>query len=145
MAENVQRPTRAEEVRQERRKKPGATMVTGIKLGVDGSKLDRKTYEYRWANETGNRLQQLHGEDWDRAPELAADDGAKVAGTDENGKPFKTVLMRKRKDWYSEDQKAKQKPLEEMDKAIREGVVHHKSEPALRDGSYTPGSGNTIG
>lgn len=144
MADNA-RPTRAEEVRQERRKKPGATTAMGIKLGVDESKLDRRTYEYRWANETGNRLQELHGNDWDRAPEIASEDGTKVAGTDDNGKPFKTVLMRKRKDWFNEDKREKQKPLAEMDEAIRSGVVHRKAEPELREGAYTPGAGNQIG
>lgn len=150
MADNA-RPTRADEVRQERRRKPGATTVMGIKLGVDESKLDRSTYEYRWVNDTGSRLKQLHGEDWDVAPELATDtDGggtvnSKIAGTDDNGKPFNTILMRKRKDWYEDDQKAKQKPLAAMDDAIRRGVVHQQSEPELREGSYTPGAGNRIG
>lgn len=152
MSEANMRPTRAEEVRQERRRQPGATVVAGIKLGVDESKLDRSTYEYRWANETGNRLQQLHANDWDVAPEMAApgtDSGgtvnSKVAGTDDTGKPFNAVLMRKRKDWFQADQKAKQKPLDEMDEAIRKGSAHQQSEPSLREGAYTPDGGNKIG
>lgn len=152
MPEANVRPTRADEVRQERRRQPGATIAAGIKLGVDESKLDRNTYEYRWANETGSRLQQLHANDWDVAPEMAiqsSDSGgtvnSKVAGTDDNGKPFNAVLMRKRKDWFREDQKAKQKPLDDMDEAIRKGVVHQQSEPSLREGAYTPDAGNKIG
>lgn len=151
MAEQNVRPTRADEVRQERRRKPGATIASGIKLGVDETKLDRGTYEYRWANETGSRLQQLHANDWDVAPEQAApSDGggtvnSKVAGTDNTGKPFNAVLMRKRKEWFRDDQKAKQAPLEAMDEAVRRGVAHQQSEPELREGTYTPDAGNKIG
>ena len=70
--------------------------------------------------------------------------GTKVGGTDESGKPYNMVLMRKRKDWFDADQKEKQKPLDEMDRAIREGRPHSGTELKGSD-VYTPDGGNKIG
>lgn len=150
MAETA-RPTRADEVRRERRNKPGSVNQTNAKLAVDESKLDRKTYEYRWVNDAGARMMQVHDREWDPAPEGASvsNDGEgsvtrKVAGVDETGKPYSAVLMRKRKDWFDEDHARKMAPLSEMDKAIRAGA-NHQAEPELRgEGVYTPDGGNRL-
>lgn len=150
MADANQRPTRADEVRQERRRKPGQVAHTGVKLTADESKLDRKNFTYRWVRDQGSRMAQLHADDYDPAPEDAVlgnqgagTVGTKIGGTDENGKPYGMVLMRKRKDWYDADQKDKQKPLDEIDAAIRRGTVHERNEPELAGSGYTP-SQNTI-
>lgn len=140
MADANQRPTRADEVRQERRRKAGPVANMGKKLAVDESMLDRKRYEYRWVNDAGARMSRLHSEDWDPAPEFGSVE-SKTAGVDEQGKPFGAVLMRKCKDWYEEDQKAKRRPLDEMDAAIRAGKGHMVgtgAETALQSGTYSP-------
>lgn len=147
MAEDRNRPVRAEEVRRERRHKPGKTVHDGMRLAVDESKLDRKNFEYRWVNDAPGRVQRLTDRDWDPAPEQVGGTGegtvqTKVVGT-ADGKPVSGVLMRKHKDWYRDDQKAKLAPLNEVDKAIREGI-NHRNEPALRDGAYTPNGQNVI-
>lgn len=148
------KPTRADEIRNERRRKAGDVAHTGTRLVVDETKLDRQIYEYRWVNDDGPRMQRLMSEDWDPAPEAGAvpdshSEGslnAKLAGTDGQGKPMNAVLMRKRKDWYRDDQKDKQKPLDAMEKAILEGNAHvQTNEPALKEGTYTPDGGNKIG
>lgn len=155
MADNVTqtKPSRADETRNERRRKAGKVAHAGTRLVVDESKLDRQNYEYRWVNDDGPRIQRLVSEDWDPAPEQGAvpdshSEGtlnAKLAGTDKNGNPMNAVLMRKRKVWYDDDQEEKQRPLNEMEKSIREGRAHEKTgESALRDGTYTPGGGNVI-
>lgn len=143
--------TRAEEVRQERRRNPSAVMHTGIKLGVDESQLDRDTFEYRWVNDKGGRVQQLYNADWDPVSDPVKEDTnavgsvqTAIAGKGDNGAPFNAVLMRKRKDWFEEDKKAKSAVIDAMDADIRRGVIHEKSEPALRDGTYTPGGRNEI-
>lgn len=137
---------RADEVRQERRRKPGQTVLSGIKLSVDESKLDRNTYQYRFANDKGGRVEQLGSVDWDVAPEAAKSDGNGLgtvnsvhAGVIE-GKPYNTVLLRKRKDWFEADQKEKQQPLDATDEAIRRGNVDHKANELRGDGVYTPGT-----
>ena len=141
------RPTRAEEVRQERRRQPGSTVMAGVKLAVDETKLDRKNFQYRWAKDFGGRMPQLHGDDWDPAPEQAVIGsqgegtvGSKIGGTDESGKPYKMVLLRKRKDWYEADQKEKQKPLDEMEKAIRAGSSRPEIDAEAKADFYTPGA-----
>ncbi len=140
--------TRAEKVRNERRRQPGAVLMSGVKLGVDQSKLD-PNFTYRWVNDKGSRVQQLEAADWDPVADAvkADSDGAgtvqtKVVGTDA-GKPYNAVLMRKRKDWFNEDKKEAQKPLDQVDDAIRRGVNHKKDSPELEGHSYTPGR-NTV-
>lgn len=140
---------RAEETRRERRRKPGAVANPGVKLTVDESMLDRNRYEYRFVRDTGNRVRQLHDNDWDIATEGAVQDsdgagtvGSKIGGTDEHGKPYDMVLMRKERDWYKADQREKASVLNEMDKAIRAG--RDSKEVALRDGTYVPGTGNKV-
>jgi len=137
------RPNRAEETKRERRRKPGQTIAAGIKLHVDESKLDRQKYSYRFANDKNGRVQQLQASDWDIAPEGAKDGSVHSthAGAEE-GKPYNAVLMRKPKDWYDEDMKEKQRPLDEMDEAIRRGNTEHKANERIA-GAYTPGT-NTI-
>ena len=144
MADAATRPNRAEEVRQERRRKPGNTTHSGIKLGVPEEHLDRKTYEYRFVNDTGTRVQGLKDNDWDPVGLEGASTESRFVGTD-SGKPVKAVLMRKRKDWYDADQKEKRKPLDEMEQAILRGVAHKNEADLKGDGvAYTPGDGNSI-
>lgn len=141
--------TRAEKIRNERRRQPGQVRLSGIKLGVDQSRLDPR-FTYRWANDAGNRIQHLEAKDWDPVSEAVKDDSegegsvqAKIVGTAE-GKPVKAILMKKRKDWFEADKKEGQKPLDEMDEAIRRGVNHQKDSPELAGASYTPGGRNVI-
>jgi hypothetical protein len=144
MADVASRAPRADEVRQERRRKPGTLLQGGMKLALPEERLDRKTYQYRWVKDYGARMNSLHEQDWDPAPEMTGSPVEKTGGTDEHGKPYNMVLMRKRLDWYNADQKEKLAPVEEFNKAIKGGTNHLKAEPELRDGTYTPGLGNVI-
>lgn len=135
---------RADEVRQERRKRPGQGGPAGIKLALDESKLDRNTYHYRFARSSGGRLQSLHADDYDVAPEAARKDttgsiNAVHGGVDDAGKPYELVLLRKRRDWFEADQKEKLKPLDEMDEAIRRNNPNHKANDMRGPGVYSPG------
>lgn len=145
--QTAQRPNRADEVRAERRRKPGSTVQYGIKLHVDKDKLD-PDYEYRWVNDAPGRVQALYEQDWDRVedPQIAGEGNS--AGTvptkfvgNVAGAPTNAVLMRKRKEWFVADQKEKRKPLDEMDKAIRRGA--EQKDPELSD-AYTPNGSNSI-
>jgi len=142
MTDAAVKSTRAEEVRQERRRKPGSTVNYGQKLGVPEDQIDRKTYEHRFVNDVANRVQNMTDDDWDPAPINGASTETRVVGTD-SGKPIKAILMRKRKDWYDADQKAKRKPLDEMEQAIKRGAAHGKEAELAGDVAYTPGT-NTI-
>ena len=139
---------RAEEVRSERRRKRGSTTISGLKLHVDPDRMD-PGYEYRWVNDKGGRVQAMYDNDWDKVEDGALSDApgtvpSKTVGSD-GGKPLNAILMRKRKEYYEADFKEKQKPLDEMDEAIRRGVNHTRSEPELGgDVAYTPGGSNTV-
>jgi len=143
MADVASRGNRAEEVRTERRRKPGATTVMGLKLHVPESDKDAQ-YVHRWVNDVGQRVQAMTADDWDPAPMGEASTEARYVGTD-SGKPINAVLMRKRKDWYDADQKDKRQNLAETDKAIQRGTVHaNAGEADLKGVDYTPGNGNSI-
>lgn len=144
------RQDRAEQVRTERRRTPGSVAHTGIQLGVDEAKLDRKNYAYRLVNDANGRIQQLEAQDWDPAPEQALV-GSTGAGTIQSkhaghieGKAFNAVLMRKPINMHNEDQAAKQRPLDEMEEAIRRGQSHADTPSELSSGTYTPGGSNTL-
>ena len=136
----AERTTRAEEMRQERRRKPGETTHYGLKLHVPESKKD-PAYVYRHVNDVGNRVASLEADDWDKAPMEGRSVEKRHVGTD-SGRPTSAVLMRKRKEWYEDDQKEKRKPLDEMDKAIKRGTAHRSSGEAELSGdvAYTPGT-----
>lgn len=149
--QNAPRQDRASEVRTERRRKPGSVVHTGIQLGVDKSKLDEDNYAYRLVNDANGRVQQLEAQDWDIATEQGALIGSTGGGSVQSkhaghieGKAFNAVLMRKPRAMHTEDQAAKQKPLDEMEEAIRRGQNHASAEPQLASGTYTPGGGNTL-
>lgn len=155
MADVATRPTRADEVRTERRRKPGSVVLPGVNLAVDESKVDRSNYAYRWVNDTASgRIAQLESQDWDIAPEQAAlgnqGEGSVQARNvgSENGKPMRAVLMRKPIKMHAEDQAAKMRPLDELEEALKRGDTGQKtSDPQLAGGAgtYTPGGSNTIG
>lgn len=151
MAEAAAGQTRAETVRNERRRQPGSVVNSGMKLSVDESKLDRKTYEYRFVNDREGRIQRLEAQDWDIVTAAAKPDGSGLGTVQQahagvaDGKPYATVLMRKRKDWHQADQKEKSKVLDEFDAAIRRGKSHEKQEPGLTGSDvYTPNGVNII-
>lgn len=135
---------RAENVRQVRRKQPGQPGQEGIKLSLDESKLDRETYQYRFVRDDPGRVQRLVAQDWDPITEPIKEDSTGLGsvptahgGTDETGKPYGMIAMRKRRDWFEADQKEKQKPLDAMEEAIRRG----KNDTELKgQGVYTPGA-----
>lgn len=148
---NKTAPTRAEAERRERRMKPGNVAVDGRKLLVNDEALDRDKYEYRFVADRGGRVQSLYGQDWDVVTDEQAKDesnsGASTrtvhGGTEESGKGYNMVLMRKHKDWFDEDQRRKQAPLEEVDKQLQRNQAQEiaaKTDADLAKNAYVPGS-----
>jgi hypothetical protein len=85
-------------------------------------------YEYRIVNDTDDRVNELLDQDWeiDLSEEIRVGDGriddigklgkARVLSV---GGGIKAVVMRKRKDWFDEDQAAKQEYVTKTEKAMR--------------------------
>lgn len=137
--------SRAETTRRERRWTPGPLDKVGLKLSVDETKLDRDRFHYRFVNDKADRVRSLTAYDYDIAPEAAKPDTNDLGtvtsahgGTEDNGRPYNMVLMRKERDWFDADQKRKMKPLDEMDEAIRRGNGT-TTNPQAKEGFYTPG------
>jgi len=102
------------------------TPVTGgSKLRVKGKDSN---YEYRIVNDIDDRVHDFIEMDW----EIDSDENIRVGSSQVDqtsklgkvrqlsvGGGFKAVLMRKRKDWYDEDQLAKQEVVNRSEAAMR--------------------------
>lgn len=85
-------------------------------------------YEYRWVNDVGNRLQRFKEGGWD----IVTDD-IHVIGQPVVDRPTKlgstftksvggqvtAVLMRIKKEWFEEDQRAKQQAIDDLEASTR--------------------------
>lgn len=121
------RPSRAETVRKERRRRENVDKTGNLKLGFR-FKPD-PNFEYRWINHgvDGQRINDLTNlDDWDM---VTADgepsDGVGTAlrravGESKSG-PIYSYLCRKPKDLYDEDHRKGQARLDKMMKHIRQG------------------------
>lgn len=150
------RPTRADEVRKERRRKRGSTIITGQKLGVNEALLDRKNFEYRWINDKPGRINAMTtDDDWDLVTDPSkavkgdgTNEGGLVSinvGAGENNQPLKAYLARKAKDLYAEDQDEKRENLDRMMGAIKRGKQEGPEAHELAGHrSYVPEGGITI-
>ena len=159
MTETKKKPTskrQADERLSRRRRDPvkGAHNFDGrMKLSVDPALLD-PNYEHRWINDTGGRMAQKFGEDWDPVtPEMLnggeAPDYAKMEYKDietdsivkrSNGNG-NVILCRKPKNFYDDDRAPIYKDLEDTDRQIKQGV-NPKSEQV--GNSYIPDEGQAI-
>ena len=141
------RPPRQEEVQQRRRRRESLGTDRNMKLAVPADFKD-PNYEYRWVNDRPGRVQQLHGEDWDVVDGTSQLDsnsiGTTVKRVSDRLSGENTVLMRKPKTYFEEDQAAKKAALDKVDEALRRGAPP-SSEGLAGPHSYVPGGRNTVG
>lgn len=134
--------------REERERRKKAEMVSTIKpkveprkkrkpIGVPTSKLAvavRDGYHRHWINDVGGRLAQAEEGGYEFvlkkdvvvSGEAQQGQGTRISqivGTKETGEPLYAFLMEIRQDWYDEDQREKQRPVDETENAIREGSL----------------------
>jgi len=102
----------------------------------------REGFQRRWVNDTAGRLQQAEQGGYTFVAQdptaKSTDVGARtsrIVGKDENGQGMRAYLMEIPMDWYQEDQRAKQKPIDDFEAAL-------KGKPTI-EGGYTPRSGGT--
>lgn len=144
------RPTRADEVKTERRRQRGSTAHTGMKLGVNEALLDRKNFEYRWINDKAGRIDAMtKNDDWDLVVDPSkqvkgegTNEGSYVSihvGTGENNQPLRAYLARKPKAFYDEDQADKKAELDKTMEAIKRGKPQTAGAQEL-----VPGAGISI-
>lgn len=125
-----------------------------VPLGTPNMKLTVRDYGGqlegfvpRWINDKGGRVHQaLNGgyepvfkDDRVIAGESGNDRNSdmgswvsQIVGTKEDGSPLRAYLMKIKREWYEDDQKAKQKQVDAVDEAIRGGRINEKAG----DGRY---------
>lgn len=140
---------RADTISQERRRRNTDALGGRRQRLATRADLDGEKFAYRWVNDDGNRLHDLTvSDDWevvsDRAGEVKPDGtgvGSEVAtpvGTGENGRPVRAVLLRKKKDWYDEDERAKQRRIDETEVGLKAGAAPGATTD---DKTYVPKGG----
>lgn len=126
------RPPRQHEELGERKRRRKTGAISGIKLSVDESKLDRRNFEYRFINDRPGRIHQLtQNDDWDL---VTGEDGATGvnyhAGLSDEHKSMRTYLARKPKQWYEDDQAEKQREIDRLVETINRGTLRNNSPEA---------------
>jgi hypothetical protein len=122
--------TRADSIKTERRRRNSDGLAgRGLRLRVDEAHLDRTKFEYRWANDTDNRVFDLtKADDWEVVPDreggIRPDSngvGAEVSVPVGGGQ--RSVLLRKLKDYHNDDELAKRRAIDETENAMRQGAT----------------------
>jgi hypothetical protein len=112
----------------------------------------RPGYVRRWVNDDPGRLDaaQQGGYEFvlgESKSEGGATEGmgqkiSRVVGSYDSGNPKTAYLMEIKKEWYDEDQRAKQGNVDLSEAALRRGTDEH-GQPGV-DGRYIPKSGISI-
>lgn len=100
----------------------------------------------RWVNDVGGRIDAARQAGYEHVMETVTPDGEKkpvsmTVGTAESGGPLTAFYMEIPEKFYREDQKAKLKPVDEVDNAIRHGNIEGE---VGKDGRYMPSQGINI-
>lgn len=127
-----------------------------IPLGRARQKLSAKQidgYVTRWINDENGRVQQAQeggyefvtqeeaghiGEDNSDGNTDLGDHVSKTVGSGTNGHPMRAFLMKIRKEYYEEDQAAKQSQIDEVENAIRRGM---NVDGSAGEHTYVPSEG----
>lgn len=139
--------TRQDTIKAERRRRnTDALEGKRRRLAVNEASLDRDKYEYRFANDVGGRIFDLtQNDDWEVVPndgnQTSVSEGTNVArnvGTTDKGEGIRSVLLRKPRKYYNDDEAAKQRRIDETESSIRGGTP----QGAAGDGKeYVPSGG----
>ena len=122
-----------------------------VPLGIPELKMTariRSGYIGRWINDAGGRIARAQQGGWEFALDHDSEEEDKrrsmVVGTQRDGQPLLAYLMEIREEFYDEDQALKQKPLDEMEAAMRRGTPHEAATGADRERFYVPDEGISI-
>lgn len=118
-----------------------------MKLGIRDYGGQLEGFVPRWINDKGGRIhdaltggyepvfkddQVLAGEVGENRNSDMGSWVSQIVGTQEDGSPMRAYLMKIKREWYEEDQQAKQKRVDAVDEAIRGGRINEKAG----DGRY---------
>lgn len=146
-------PARAAEVQQRRRRRESLGPDRNMKLHVPESEKD-PNFHYRWVNARAGRVKFLtEQDDYDivSTTQMADDpsknlsEGTNISRVGNQTTGEGMVLLRKPKEYFEEDQKAKAAKLDELDKTMRQGAARSGDGIGPQDNAYVPGGRNIIG
>lgn len=146
--EEIKPSKRAEEVRQQRRRRADLDDESNAPLAVNHKFLDHDNYAYRFINDTPGRLQKMYDEDWDKVEDprvmaQANSEGAairRLVGANKDGTPLYSYLHRKPKKMYDEDRGRKMAKVNETEEALKRGMTGNTGAlSADSPGAYIPG------
>jgi len=137
------RVSRAEETQTQRRRRQPGTLdrMDELTLAIpDEVREANPDSEFRWALDKPRRMHTLTvRDDWDR-----------VAGvepipdhTDKSGQQVNLVLLKKPREFWEEDQRAKIASLREQEKSLMSAKKSDPQDDRSQDVSYVP-AGNSI-
>lgn len=145
---------RVEEVKQRRRRRESIGVDRNLKLFIPESAKD-PNFVHRWVNAREGRIKSMYEDDWDVVsitqlnggddPGKNLSEGTNVSRVGNQTTGEGMVLLRKPKEFYEEDQKAKQAKLDELDKTMRQGPAQSAEGIGPNDHAYVPGGRNIIG
>lgn len=95
------------------------------RLTLGGADLDLGNYQYRWVNDETGRIKRMESVEWEvvSEDELNGLSKDRHAGLTREGGPMNTVLMKKYKDWFTEDQDEKLRESREVEDALKRGSI----------------------
>ena len=146
-------PTRAAEVKAQRRRRVDNGPLSGMKLQVNESLKD-PNFEYRIINDKGARiLSKTKADDWDivgsdlQPVEKQAGEGTQavyMVGTDEGGQPLRGYLCRKPKEFYEEDKGKQQALVDAKEASIQRSPAQEGGQGLDPKFAYLPHGPNII-
>lgn len=116
------------------------------RIDVPESGLDRKDFSYRVVNDTPGRIERLTTDDtWELVPRVNGREMDFHVDRNTDGSSMRGRLLRKPREWYEEDQAAKQTQIETEMKQIKNGRVQSESGAHANPAhTYVPDGGIQI-
>jgi hypothetical protein len=104
------------------------------RLSTAGAVLDHDNYKYRWVNQEHGRVQRMEAQEYEIVTdeEMNGLEKARHAGLSREGRPMNSVLMKKYKPWFEEDQARKTAESREQEQALKRGK-HALQSPIAPD------------
>lgn len=146
MSETVERPSRQEQVKAQRRRRDTLGADRNLKLHVPEEAKD-PNFEYRWIKNTTGRVQQLtQMDDYDVVSQTDLDSqsiGTQVQRTSNKSDGESVVLVRKPRQFFEEDKAKEAKRIDATEEAMRRAPPS-SSEGLSGSEAYVPGGKNVV-
>ena len=122
--------------RERRRQRDGSMGGFNLKLGIPSDLKQDDRYVYRWVNDEGTRVHDAFGNDYDFVDENGHSVDKRNAkcrkqhvGTLPDGSALVACLMRKDKEWHTQDRAQQQAAIDEKMKGLQREAEESRAKP----------------